>query len=586
MCTLAYSRYVKESSSSASSSSSSASNDADSDSEWASLNADQRQAVNLALAGHSLFLGGAPGTGKSRTIGHLFSRLVGKGRRVTKTATTAAAALSIGAVTLHSWAGVGMAEKSETELAQQLSAQARARWLNTDVLVIDEISMLSGQLFDKLSAIGQLVRGGPLPFGGLQLVLVGDFFQLPPVWTPASRLNQEHLRAQASSTAASSVHVTDRALFAFEAEAWRTAVKHTVELSEVFRQRDAAYLQLLERTRTCSGLPQVCAELDKLKRPIEGPVTKLMAKNADVDLVNMQELSRLPLGTERTYFSHDWVKSGLDAATAKAAKQSLNGEAVLTLRRGAQVLLMSNVGRELVNGSLGVVTGYASEHECQRVEDYGHKDNFVCPVVKFRNGTSLIVCPERKEVTIGPDTVAFRDQVPLRLAWAVTIHRCQGLTLDSVAIDLTSCFEEGQAYVALSRCRTLEGMQVLGYDQGRSFRSSRTVALWTRQRQNNGLAVRLGDFIALRFAGQVSEDTLVEMVSVWAVLFEGIAPFSRFTDREARAVASSQKICGGFPGLRGVSVGDLPSSTGAVCTQIEFIRSDNSIRNTIVLKTT
>jgi ATP-dependent DNA helicase PIF1 len=563
------------------SASSAAANDDDDD---VSLNADQRRAVELALEGHSLFLGGPPGTGKSRTIGQMVLQLRRRGRRVSTVATTGAAALAIGAVTIHSWAGIGMGERGEAELAQNVPTAARARWLETDVLVIDEVSMLSGQLLDKLAVVGQILRGGPQLFGGLQLVLVGDFFQLPPIWSAGSRLNQEHLRAQAAPNAPSSVRVTDRALFAFESNTWKELVRHAVELTEVFRQRDPAYLELLGRARTSSELRHVCAELDKLKRPVEGPLTRLMSKNDQVDLVNMQSLGRLPADTERTYTCSDWFKAGLDRATAKAAKQSLNGEEVLTLRTGAQVLLTSNVSRTLVNGSVGVVLGFARGHDCQRVRDYGDcEDGRDCPVVEFKCGTRLIVCYDRKTVTIGPDEVAHRDQLPLRLAWAVTIHRSQGMTLDAVAIDLTQCFAEGQAYVALSRCRTLEGMQVLGYDQGRSFRSSLLVAAWTRQRRQEGLEVRLGSFVALRHSGQVSDEMLTEVVSVWGNLFEGIGPFSRFTERTIRETAMAQKICRGFPVMRDALTFEPAPGLETLCTRIAFVRDDGSVRHEIVL---
>jgi ATP-dependent DNA helicase PIF1 len=559
---------------------SAAADESDDDDDDTTLNADQLRAIAMALEGHSLFLGGPPGTGKSRTIGQMVRELRARGRRVSTVATTGAAAVAIGAVTLHSWAGIGMGEQGELELARMVPTAARQRWLETDVLVVDEVSMLSGQLFDKLAVIGQILRGGPNLFGNLQLVLVGDFFQLPPVWTQGNKLNQEHLRAQAAPNAPSSVRTTDRALFAFESDAWRGLVKHSVELSEVFRQRDPAYLELLGRARTSSELRLVCAELDKLKRPVAGPLTKLMSKNNEVELLNMQELGRLPAETEQTYACQDWFKEGLDRATAKAARLSLNGEEVLTLRRGAQVLLTSNVSRQLVNGSLGVVAGFAHGHHCQRVHEYG-KSELACPVVEFKCGTRLIVCPELKSVTIGPDIVSSRMQLPLRLAWAVTIHRSQGMTLDAAAIDLTGCFEPGQAYVALSRCRTLEGMQILGYDQGRSFRSSLLVADWTRRRRQQGLTIRLGDFTALRYSGQVSDDTLADVVPVWSQLFEGIGPFSRFTDRIKKATSDSQQICRCFPALRGAEI--FPAPTETLCTRIAFVRDDGSVRHEIVL---
>jgi ATP-dependent DNA helicase PIF1 len=342
--------------------------------------------------------------------------------------------------TLHSWAGVGLAKDSPEQVLHTVkNSKAAKNWRNTKLLVVDEASMMSKRLFDLLEYIGQRIRRNEAPFGGLQLALCGDFFQLPPV-----------SRGSAG----------DDSRYCFESEKWGLAVNACIELTHVYRQRDASFLQLLNQVRFNELRPEGQKLLESLNRPLqmkEGiKPTRLYSQNKSVDDINMKELAALP-GE-----AHQFRATDTAACTEQLNKLTLFPE-VLVLKVGAQVMLLKNLpGGQLVNGSRGVVESFAVDNT---------------PVVRWINGMTTSVSVEDSKHEVGPRTLV-RHQYPLKLCWAMTVHKSQGMSIDYLEVDLATVFEKGQAYVALSRARTLEGLRVVAFDPSRFWTDGRAVEFY------------------------------------------------------------------------------------------------------------
>jgi len=403
---------------------------------------DQKRAVDLAISGKSFFLTGAGGTGKSYVIRSIVEALNRSGRDVYVTAMTGCAALLLGkrAKTLHSWAGIGLGKESADVLAGKVkkSFKAKKNWMSADTLIIDEVSMMTPALLDKLDLIGRAVRKmKTMPFGGLQVILVGDLFQLPPV------------------------NKGEDYSFVFESEFWKQHISETIILNTIHRQSDPVFLKVLQEARMGKLSQESIAILETRKtkewKKLEIKPTLLFTRRADVDEINMTQLKKCD-GPD-VQFKAKTVYSPTAAFSVKPSEQEMqwavekmdkNGSYVvdLSLRVGSQVMLLTNkdVEHGLVNGSRGIV-----ERFCEGPEPY--------PMVKFRNGEVIIIEP----ASWGSEDIdgLNRMQIPLRLAYAVTIHKAQGATLDCALIDIgDNTFEYGQAYVALSRVKSLESLYI------------------------------------------------------------------------------------------------------------------------------
>ena len=392
------------------------------------LNEKQMLVYTAVRRGQSVFYTGCAGTGKSYLLGALVASLPKKTTWVT--AMTGIAALNIQGRTLHSQAGIGLARRSAADLARTMKAPKRLAWRQCTTLIIDEVSMLSRELFEKLDEVARILRGSPRPFGGIQLVLSGDFFQLPPV-----SQDPEGSGAQ----------------FCFESPVWKDAVPVQIELTHVFRQKDAAFVALLKEVRTGKlsvGTVETLSSLDRALPVCDGVIaTRLFPMNAQVDLINTQNLQGIP-GEVFLYEAEDYVK---DEEHRGLLEKNCLAPTQLYLKKGAQVMLLKNLGDDRhVNGSRGVVVGF-------------HPDSKM-PQVRFLSGATLDLEPAVWEYeTRDGDLLATRTQIPLRLAWAVTVHKSQGLTIDLLEVDLEGTFADGQAYVALSRARSMEGLRVLNF---------------------------------------------------------------------------------------------------------------------------
>lgn len=407
------------------------------------LTEEQQKAFVLIEQGKSIFLTGPGGTGKSfllKTIYEIIPQRLEK--HVAVTAMTGCAALLIGrfAKTLHSWAGIGLGRENAATLAATIrrSGKALRRWLGTDILIIDEVSMLTPELLEKLDAVAKLLRRNTKPMGGLQIIFVGDFYQLPPV-----------IKEKEQETP-----------FVFESDTWKEIVQETICLTKILRQTDPVFHRILDEARR-GGLSE--ESLTILKSRTNQPwqqlnirPTLLFTRRAEVDMVNQRNLKALK--AERRAFTAETVFAPIEATKGltkeypevKRIVEKMDkdgpymGELILAI--GAQVMLLTNMDYDagLVNGSRGVVTGF---------------DSSGAPLVQFQKGTPISV-PAASWESTDLEGVS-RKQIPLKLAYAITIHKAQGATLDCALIDIgTSTFEYGQAYVALSRVKNLESLYI------------------------------------------------------------------------------------------------------------------------------
>lgn len=411
------------------------------------LNAEQRRAFDAIVAGKSIFITGPGGTGKSFLLQTLYENYKGRtGKVMAVTALTGCAALLLGpwAKTLHSWAGIGLGRAPAESIARGISTDARKkkRWRGTNCLVIDEVSMLTPHLLEYLDTVGRIVRKCDRPFGGLQVVFVGDFYQLPPVMKDVALAP-----GQAERT------------FAFESPLWSQIVQETVTLRQIIRQKDPVFQQILNEARVGALSPESYSALEARKtmewKRQEIKPTLLFTKNTDVATINEAQLNKLTSG-ERIFSAKTTAPPRMPADIVQFFVEKLDKDAPyepeLTLKERAQVMLLTNLDPEagLVNGSRGVVTGFAET------------DGF--PLVKFLHGPPF---PVKVPMAVWSsesdreDETVTREQIPLRLAYAITIHKSQGSSLDSALVDVgPSTFEYGQAYVALSRVRNLEALFV------------------------------------------------------------------------------------------------------------------------------
>jgi ATP-dependent DNA helicase PIF1 len=394
------------------------------------LNAEQQLVVDRVLAGESLFFTGAAGTGKSLVLRTLIEALPAETTAIT--AMTASAASLIGGTTLHAFAGVGNGERPLSALVEMANRKRRDAWRRATLLIVDEVSMLAAELLDKLEYVARAVRGNDEPFGGLQLLFCGDFFQLPPVSRPGA----------------------PPARFAFWAASWGRCKLRSVELTHVYRQTDDTLIGMLNEVRVGKVSARTLATLAACERRIDDELamgvrpTQLFTHRADCDEINLRELAALdaPPILLRAIDSG----TGARGATPTQLLETCPAKAVLELRVNAQVLLLRSLDQAtgLVNGARGAVLRFERG----------------APVVRFACGVERRVEPQPFLVVQDGRVVATRSQVPLAHAWAISIHRSQGLSLDCLEVSLSRAFEYGQAYVALSRARSLRGLRVLDFD--------------------------------------------------------------------------------------------------------------------------
>ncbi len=391
----------------------------------------QKDALEILKMGRNVFLTGPAGSGKTYVLNEYISYLKGLGVEVAITASTGIASTHINGMTIHAWSGLGIKSSlSDYDLENMMEKQyLYKRFEKTQVLVIDEISMLSGNQLTMVEWICRAFKHNDKPFGGMQVILCGDFFQLPPI-----------TRTSFGESAGND--------FAYDSEVWKTAKFTICYLSEQHRQKDGDYLTVLNQIRANTVTKETIDLLRSRehKEPdVDVPATKLFTHNVDVDTINHEHLDTLTTATkEFTMLSKgkDFLVEGL--------KRSCLAPERLRLKEGARVMFVKNnyeVG--FVNGTLGVVTGF---------------NTFGEPVVRTVGGKLISVVPMSWSIEEEGKIKAEITQLPLRLAWAITVHKSQGMSLDAMEVDLSKSFVKGMGYVALSRVRSLSGMKLLGFN--------------------------------------------------------------------------------------------------------------------------
>lgn len=388
----------------------------------------QKEALEILKRGHNVFLTGPAGSGKTHVLSLFVRAQRAAGIKVAVTASTGIAAAHLGGLTIHAWSGAGIKRDLDRASLERTAKRPRLRerMRKTAILVIDEISMLDQARLDLVDQLCRHLRRDERPFGGLQVVLSGDFFQLPPVPDAGivSRL-------------------------AYESAAWENLGLRVCYLSEQHRQNDPEFLNLLGEIR--SG--QVSARSRELLRnrttgsAAPGTMTELYTHNRDVDAVNERELEKLN-AFQKSYAMRETGRK----VHLETLKKGCLAPANLVLKTGALVMFVkNNFDAGYVNGTLGVISGFDTE-----------------------SGYPIVTTIRGQKITAELATWVFEEdgqikaevrQIPLRLAWAITVHKSQGMSLDAARIDLSRAFEKGMGYVALSRVRSLNGIHLVGLNE-------------------------------------------------------------------------------------------------------------------------
>ena len=417
------------------------------------LSLEQEQAMTAFQEGRNMFMTGPGGTGKTALIRKMVDHCKSTGKKVQVCALTGCAAvlLNCQAKTVHSWAGIGLANGPNDLIVKRVATNKykAANWKKNNVLIIDEVSMMSQKIFEILDSIGKQVRKDPRPFGGLQIVFSGDFYQLPPV--------DDKQNEDPSASA-----------FCFESPLWSSTFPHVVQLKKIFRQTDDLYTGILNQIRVGklfkSALDTLTPHIGKVLPDTFVP-TILLPRRRDAELINAAELEKLP--SEKKVYSLTKAEMLPEKAQAQVQAPPINAEQremeynflmnnimadkEIVLKKGTQVMCIANIDMEsaepIVNGSQGIVIDFVGN----------------LPLVQFNSGARRTVGYH----TWNSETVPSIGvkQIPLIYAWAITIHKAQGVSLDMAQIDAGSnIFECGQTYVALSRIKSLQGLYLTAFN--------------------------------------------------------------------------------------------------------------------------
>jgi ATP-dependent DNA helicase PIF1 len=394
------------------------------------LNKKQQEAFDYIVKGDNIFLTGPGGGGKSAVI-KMFSKIYGPTKNIAITSTTGTSALLLGGTTLHSYLGIGLGKESVEILSENILAKSwiKKKWRDLEVLIIDEVSMLSPDLFDKLEEIARIVRKNKICFGGIQLVLSGDLCQLGCVETEK---------------------------FVFESKSWEMCIRKVVYLTEIIRQSEIEFQDCLNEIRM--GVVS-----DKSRKLLESRVgidltnsigikpTKIFPLNYMVDEINNKELNILSKEKDITVYEYEMdfeYYSNFKNKEMTIEKYRKNCVAPINLQLcvNAQVMLLVNMDLTmgLANGSRGIVTRFVDDK----------------PVVKFLNGEERIIDYHIWEYKESNSKIMDIIQIPLKLAYAVSAHKAQGISLDLAEIDLSEVFCYGQAYISLSRVKKISGLSI------------------------------------------------------------------------------------------------------------------------------
>ncbi len=389
----------------------------------------QTTALNILKTGANVFLTGSAGAGKTYTLNQYIHYLRARKIPVAITASTGIAATHMNGMTIHAWSGIGIKDSLDDD---ELSWMFERKYLReqidkTEVLIIDEISMLHGKQLDMVNQVLKFFKQNDKPFGGIQVIVAGDFFQLPPV-----SKNKE----------------ANRDKFCFMSAAWQEAKFSICYLTEQYRQQNNQLNQILNEIRQQNVSSQSIQQLKQTKQQtLEKDITRLFTHNVDVEQINQRHLASL--SQSEKVFSAELAGN---QKLLQTLISNVRAPQELILKQGAKVMFVkNNMENGYINGTLGEIVGFVEEQQK------------LLPKVKLRSGLTMIVSPETWSIdNDSGKTLASYSQIPLCLAWAITVHKSQGMTLEAAEIDLSQTFEKGQGYVALSRLKSLEGLRLLG----------------------------------------------------------------------------------------------------------------------------
>lgn len=407
----------------------------------------QSTALQILKQGHCTFLTGQAGAGKTYVLNQYIGYLRQHGIPVAITASTGIAATHMNGMTIHSWSGIGIKDSFESQDFRRLKDRKELvdRIKSVKVLIIDEVSMLHARQLDLVDEVLRHFRDNPDPFGGVQVILSGDFFQLPPIGNKKE---------------------TTKDKFAFMSKVW-IALANLIKdgspkmkvcyLSEQHRQTDdnpngISLNDILNQIRNQAiTQPAIDALLATQTQAISDNRTRLYTHNINVDKINQDELAQL------TGKLHEFDATTFgEPALLEALKKNVRASETLQLKKGAKVMFVKNNANDnIYNGTLGTVVDFQKDSE-----------NNLLPMVELDGKRKILVTPETWSIDDEDgEPLASFSQLPLTLAWAITIHKSQGMTLSAAEIDLSKTFEMGQGYVALSRVRSLAGLKLLGINQ-------------------------------------------------------------------------------------------------------------------------
>ena len=389
----------------------------------------QSTALDILKLGKNVFITGSAGTGKTYLLNQYIQYLKERQIYPTIVAPTGIAASHLKGQTIHSFFALGIrdtvVDNGYVEFLLEKS-YLKSRFAKLKVLIIDEVSMVSPEIFSSMDKVLRAFKNNPEPFGGVQVVISGDFFQLPPV----SREFKEKR-------------------FAWQSPVWKSLELKSCYLHEKFRQNDERLIEVLDEIRTGTVSQKSHDVLDsRYMKELHSDFTptRLYTHNIDVDRINLEELNKLE-GEPQVY---KYSSKGSAKNIEKIFKTSLVLEE-LTLKKGAVVIFIKNNSEKFyVNGTTGVVVDFEGD----------------IPIVKTSTGQKIRVIAEDWTIeNEAGESIASVSQIPLRLAWAITIHKSQGMTLDAAEVDLSKTFEVGQGYVALSRIKSIEGLRLMGLNE-------------------------------------------------------------------------------------------------------------------------